>query len=423
MNSEIDVTKMVDHLFRHESGKMVAVLTRILGIHNIELAEDLVQDSFAKAIRDWTYKLPQNPAAWLMLTAKNACIDTIRKEKFKKQFNQEIAQLLSSEYTASQTVNHYFLDHEIQDSQLRMIFACCHPELGDAEQILLTLKTISGFSISEAGNALLMNYDTAKKRIQRAKKLIVEKEIRFEIPVGAELERRLKNVLRIIYLMFNEGYKSSSNDAIIRKDLCMEAMRLTILLTSHSLTQTPETFALLSLMCFLAARFDSRINENGEIILLENQDRSKWNRQLQHLGESYLEKSASGNRASEYHLQAAIALVHLHAKDFESTDWDYIYQLYCQLEIMNPSPIVSLNKAIVYSQIANATDAIVQILAIPNCETHCAQNYLFALTLAELYEKTGNKLSANSYWQKAIHLAPTTPEKALLEKKMKNWDY
>jgi RNA polymerase sigma factor (sigma-70 family) len=412
------VQNLTDHLFRHESGKIIAVLTRIFGFHNLELVEDVVQDAFTKALHDWTFKIPDNPSAWLLQTAKNKTIDIIRRKRYQQQFAQELTYLLQSEYTATQTVNQLFLDHEIQDSQLRMIFACCHPALTDEEQILLTLKTCSGFGVEEAANALLMNYDAAKKRLQRAKAGILEKGIGFEIPSGPTLTHRLDAVLRILYLMFNEGYKSSTRDELIRRDLCDEAIRLNHLLSNHPLTRQPQTFALLALMYFQSARFDARLDADGEIVLLENQDRSKWDTRLADKGKQYLDESAFGETVSEYHLQAGIALAHLNAPGFQETDWPFIYALYSQLALLNPSPIVLLNRAIVRAKLDGAVAGIEEYHAIPKVEAFQTQNYLFPATLAEWYKDLGDLARVRTYLQQALEIAPTATEKRLLEKKL-----
>lgn len=401
---------------------MVAVLTRVFGLHNLELVEDVVQDAFAKALKDWMFRIPDNPSAWLMQTAKNKTIDLIRRKRHQQSLASELTYLLQSEYTASQTLNQLFLDHEIQDSQLRMIFACCHPDLGEEEQILLTLKTCSGFGIEEAAHALLMNYDAAKKRLQRAKATILERNIAFEIPNGPSLGHRLDTVLRVLYLMFNEGYKSSTQDDVIRRDVCGEAMRLMILLSEHAQTQLPQTHALLALMCFQAARFEARLDDSGEIILLEDQDRSKWNRPLVDIGVAYLEQSARGEGVSDYHLQAVIAFTHLQAPTLAETNWAYIYQLYGQLALRNPSPMIALNKAIVRSKIDKPTEALAEFMAIPKIEQLMQQNYLFPATKAELLGRMGEIGAAISCMRIAQDLAPTTAEKRLMRRKLEGMD-
>lgn len=412
------LSHLADHLFRHEAGKMVAVLTRILGIHNLDLAEDVVQETFAKALKDWVFRIPDNPGAWLMQVAKNRCIDIVRSRKRQQAFAQELSHFLDSGYTASYTIHQLFLDHEIQDSQLRMVFACCHPALSEEDQILLTLQACSGFGVEEAGNALLLPYETAKKRLQRAKSMVIAEGIAFEIPSGPSLAIRLDRVLRVVYLMFNEGYKSSTNDAIIRRDVCEEATRLCLLLAEHPLTRQPQVLALVALMCFQAARFEARLDAEGEIVLLQDQDRRKWNTELIALGHRYLNASATGDAYSEYHLQAMIAYTHLQAPSLAQTDWQAIYGYYTALATLSSSPVILLNKAIVRGQAESPDAGIADIQAIPQFARHFQQNYLFAAALADLELARGGQAAAMAYLGQALALAPTAAERRLMQRKL-----
>jgi RNA polymerase sigma factor (sigma-70 family) len=416
--SQENIQSLTDHLFRHEASKMIAVLTRIFGFQNLEMAEDVMQDAFAQALNTWAYKMPVNPSAWLMQTAKNKAIDIIRRKRYQQKFSDEANILLQSEYTAVPTLNRLFLENEIQDSQLRMIFACCHPDLSAEDQIALTLQTCSGFGINEIAGAFFQNYESIKKRIQRAKQKIVENKIQFDIPSGRDLQKRLENVLKVIYLIFNEGYKSSDRENLIRRDICEEAIRLCTLLTEHKETQVAETDALLALMYLLASRFDARVDKNGEIILLEDQDRNIWNRKLIDLGLECLSKSAFGDKISEYHLQAAIVAEHSLAKDFASTDWNRIYGFYQFLVNINPSPAILLNKAIVQAKVESPQNAVNQILNIPHFEKLVETQYLFAAALGELYVQLNDFTSAKAYFVRAESLAPTEAERKLLRKKL-----
>lgn len=397
---------------------MIAVLTRIFGFQNIEMAEDVMQDAFAQALKTWAYKMPVNPSAWLMQTAKNKAIDIIRRQRYQKKFSEEATILLQSEYTAVPTLNQLFLENEIQDSQLRMIFACCHPELSTEDQLVLTLQTCSGFGIGEIANALFQNYESIKKRIQRAKQKIIENEIQFNIPSGKDLQTRLESVLKVIYLIFNEGYKSSEKENLIRRDVCDEAIRLGILLSEHKETECSETNALLALMYLLASRFDARVDEKGEIILLEDQDRSLWNRELIHRGLDFLSKSAFGDHISEYHLQAGIVAEHSLAKDFASTDWNRIYGFYQLLVNTNSSPAILLNKAIVLAKVESPQSAINEILNIPQIDKMVENQYLFPAALGELYLQLNNYDQSRFYLEKAEALAPTEAERKLLRRKL-----
>ena len=255
MTAELNVHQTIDHLFRHESGKMVSVLSRLLGLQNLETAQDIVQDTLLQAMSTWSYgNIPANPSSWLYRVAKNKAIDFLRREKRFAAISPEYAYLLQSEYTLSPTINNLFLENEIQDSQLRMMFACCHPFIAEESQIALALKTLCGLSVNEIAKAFLTNNETISKRIYRAKEKIKTEKIELDVPHSSELAKRVDAVLKSLYLLFNEGYNSSHPDQLIREDLCEEAMRLCYLLTQQSLTAYPRSKALLSLMCFQASR-------------------------------------------------------------------------------------------------------------------------------------------------------------------------
>jgi len=272
---------------------MAAVLTRLLGFHALELAEDIVQDTLLQAMSTWKFKgVPENPSAWLYTVAKRKAIDTIRQQKIHEQLHSEISLLLKSEWTLSPTVNQLFLDNEIEDSQLRMIFACCHPSIPYESQIALTLKTLCGLSISEIAHSFLTNNETITKRLYRAREQIREENISLEVPVPASLPGRLDAVMHSLYLLFNEGYNSSHPDQLIRHDLCGEAMRLCLLLVNNPVTHIPKVDALLALMCFQASRSEARTYNDGAIVLLKDQDRSRWSQPLIEKGKYYLEQAA-----------------------------------------------------------------------------------------------------------------------------------
>ena len=306
---------MVDHLFRHESGKMVAVLTRVFGFANMEQAEDIVQDTIIRALETWKFgKVPDNPQAWLYRTAKNKAIDLIRRQKVKHKIESEIAPLLKSEYTLVPSMNDMFRENEIKDSQLRMMFACCHPSITIESQLTLMLKTLCGLSTREIGNAFLTTEDTIQKRLYRTKEKIKEEHISLDYPGADVMQARLDTVLKALYLLFNEGYNSSHPEKLIREDLCEEAIRLTILLTENSKTNQPHTNALLALMCYQASRFGARLDDKGFIVLLKDQERMHWNKFLIDRGNEYLVRSADENAVHDYHIEAAIASAHANAK-------------------------------------------------------------------------------------------------------------
>jgi len=407
---------LASHLFRQEAGKMVSVLTRIFGLSHIEIAEDIVQDTFIKALDEWGYnKIPENPQAWLYRVAKNKTIDYLRHQKHVQEYESDVSYLLKSEWTLSSSVNNMFLDNEIQDSQLRMIFASCHPALPQESQIALTLKTLCGFSIKEIARALMTTEANINKRLFRAKKKLRDEHLKFEIPMGDDLVERLDSVYIVIYLIFNEGYNSTESDKIIRKDLCAEALRLCQLLSEHNAGNEPKTFALLALMCFHASRLDARTNDKGYIILLKEQDRGLWNKALIAKGFEYISASSSGNNISEYHLEAGIAAYHCSAKRFEETDWENILKLYDILVKINPSSVTLLNRSIAVSYIKGAKEALNELLKITNLENY----YLYHTTLAHFYKEINQPQNARNHLEKALALTSSTSEISLIKRRLK----
>ncbi|HTY57919.1 MAG TPA: sigma-70 family RNA polymerase sigma factor [Bacteroidota bacterium] len=413
------VTSLVDHLFRHESGRMVSALTRIFGIHNLALAEDVVQEAFLKACQEWRLNpIPPNPSAWLLVTARNRAIDAIRRHRHQVAFSEDITHLLNSEYTAAGTVDGMFLDDEIADSQLRMIFTCCHPALPAEMRIPLTLRTLSGFGIQEIAAALLTNGETITKRLYRARQCIREQEIRFEIPAGGDLEKRLETVYTVLYLLFNEGYNSGRAGELIRKDLCAEAMRLCLLLSQHRVGDRPRTYALLSLMCFHASRFDSRMTRDNEIVLLQDQDRSTWDGELIRRGEYYLGRAAEGEEVSEYHIEAAISAQYALAPSFHETDWILIAGLYDALLTLKANPLVKLNRAVVLGRIHGPQVAIEEIHRIDGWERLASRHYLYNAVLGQLYIEADDHIRARECITRAGALTTSEAEKRLLARKL-----
>ena len=417
MDQNKNVNQLVDHLFRHESGKMIAVLSRLLGLQNIEIAQDLVQDTLLQAMSTWGYKsIPDNPSAWLYRVAKNKAIDFLRREKKFKEVSPQYSYLLQSEYTLASTVNNLFLENEIQDSQLRMMFACCHPSIQEESQIALTLKTLCGLSVNEISKAFLTTEETIAKRIYRAKEKIKAEKIELEVPQNDELSIRVDTVLKSLYLLFNEGYKSSHPDKLIREDLCEEAMRLCFLLTQHPLTALPRTKALLALMCFQASRFDARLDDKNNIILLKYQDRIKWNRSLMSKGFELMEESTEPFEVSAYHLEAAIASQHAAARSFEQTNWKSIYHLYEMLYQLQPNPIVAMNKAIASSYAISKQNALKELQQIKGLEDH----HLYYVSIGEMYFDLENKPEAKKFFEKALELTSSGYEQQLLITRISN---
>lgn len=416
MNKEQkDITNLVDHLFRHESGKMVSVLSRLLGLQNLEVAHDIVQDTLLQAMNTWSFgRIPDNPSAWLYRVAKNRAIDFLRREKRFREISPRYAYLVQSEWTLSPTINNLFLENEIQDSQLRMMFACCHPVIPEESQIALTLKTLCGLSVNEIAKAFLTNEETISKRIYRAKEKIKSESIELIVPSGDDLHHRLDAVLKSLYLLFNEGYHSSHPEQLIREDLCEEAMRLCLLLTQHSLTGYPRSKALLSLMCFQSSRLNARLDDKGHIILLKKQDRKKWSRSLINKGFEYIEAAAEPFEVSPYHLEAGIASLHAASPSFEKTDWKSIYHLYEMLYELQPNPVVAMNKAIASAYAISKEKALEELQQIKGLEKH----HLYYASMGEMYYDLAQKENAKKYFEKAFSLTDSQSEKQLLLEKI-----
>ncbi|MBK5284073.1 MAG: sigma-70 family RNA polymerase sigma factor, partial [Bacteroidia bacterium] len=395
------VHKTVDHLFRHEAGKMVSVLTRIFGFPNIEQAEDIVQDTILKALEIWKWgKIPDNPQAWLYKTAKNKAIDLIRREKLKYKIENEISFLLKSEYSLSPIVNKMFTDGEIKDSQLRMMFACCHPAISQEAQITLMLKTLCGLSVREIGNAFLTKEDTISKRLFRTKEKIREENISLDYPGADVMSARIDAVLKTLYLLFNEGYSSSHPEKLIREDLCEEAMRLTLLLSENPKTNRPQTNALLALMCYHVSRFNTRLDDKGLIILLKDQDRTQWNKFLIDKGNEYLSLASKGEMIHDFHIEAAVSSVHANAKSFEETDWKLILTLYDSLLSSTNNPMVALNRCLVLGEVEGYEKAIEELKKMKDLSENCHYN----TSLGEMLLKSGIKTEAKKYFEKALSL-------------------
>lgn len=411
MQQQKNITQLIDHLFRHEAGKMISVLSKLLGLQNLETANDIVQDSLLQAMNTWSFKgIPDNPSAWLYRVAKNKAIDFLRKEKKFRDISPQYSYLLQSEYTLTSTVNNFFLENEIQDSQLRMMFACCHPSIADESQVALTLKTLCGLSVSEIAKGFLTNDETIAKRIYRAKEKINAEMIELEVPTSSELSIRLDTVLKSLYLLFNEGYNSSHPDLLIREDLCEEAMRLCYILTENKLTSYPRVKALLSLMCFQASRLNTRLDDKGNIILLKHQDRKKWSRPLIKKGFDYLDAAAEPFEISTYNIEAAIASLHASSPSFEQTDWRSIYHLYEMLYQLQPNPVVAMNKAIASAYAISKQNALTELQQIQGLEHH----HLYYASIGEIYYELQNKDEAKRFYKKALQLTSSGHEQQLL---------
>jgi len=414
-----NIDQLTDHLFRNESGKMVAVLTKIFGTENLQTAEDVVQQTFIDAINVWKLKgIPDNPSAWLFRVAKNKTIDIIRRNKHSVQydFSDSERMLLTSEYTMTTTIDNFWKDELVKDDLLRMMFACCHPQLSQENQITLILKTLCGFSTAEIAKTFLAPEDTISKRLYRTKEFFRENKVPFTIPSVDELKNRTNTVLNAVYLLFNEGYNSTHAEQLIRNDLIEQAMMLCKLLAENDHTQLPEVFALMALMCFHSARSESRLTPEGEIILLPYQDRSKWNKELVALGNDYMDRAAFGDSVSAYHIEAAIAFEHCTAESFDTTNWQRILELYDWLCSISPSPVSELNKAVAIMQVHGAQKALEALELIDRKKLE--KFYLYHSLYGEIHSRLNNTRLAQMYFQTASKLTQSETEKKILRDKI-----
>ncbi len=406
---------LVDHLFRHEAGKMVAVLTRLFGIGNMSQAEDIVHDTLLKALESWKFgNIPANPEAWLYMVARNKAIDLIRRNKLKRKIDNDLTISLQSEYTLAPAIGELFGPCEIADSQLRMMFACCYPALSAEAQITLILNVLCGLSAKEIAAAFLTQTDTINKRLYRSKERLRKENKPLDYPGEHEILKRTETVLKALYLLFSEGYCSAHPDLHIREDLCEEAMRLVILLTEHPKTNLPQANALMALMCYQASRLGSRINDNGNIVLLEDQDRSKWHKYLVEKGNDYLVLSANGPDLHEYQIEAAIAGVHANSASFDDTDWQLILRLYDRLVIITGNPVAELNRCIALARTGELSAAVEKMESLSGI----SDNYYYKTSLGELNYQTGNIAVAKELFEAAFLQANTLAEKELLQRKL-----
>jgi RNA polymerase sigma-70 factor (ECF subfamily) len=411
-----DVSQVVEHLFRHEWGKMVAILTRIFGVENLTLAEDVVQEALSRALQTWPfYGVPQNPAAWIMRASRNLALDVVRRQKVFREKEAEIVHLMDRPEASPDAA--IFTDQEIADDRLRMIFVCCHPVVPPEAQVPLALKTLCGFSIGEISRAFLTTDAAIAKRLTRAKQQIRDAKVAFEIPAGEELNRRLDSVLQSLYLLFNEGYKASSGEKLVREEICQEAIRLATLLAEHPAGNQPKTHALLALMLLNSARTPSRVDADGNLLRLQDQDRNLWDRSLIARGMFHLAHSAEGNEITEYHIQAGIAACHCEALNYQSTDWQQILALYDRLVQFDRSPVVALNRAVAVANVHGPKAGLDAIAAIKDRDKLDSYYLLYAV-LGEFETRMNDPLAAAGYFRKSLRLTEMKSEQAFLSKRL-----
>jgi RNA polymerase sigma factor (sigma-70 family) len=409
-----DVSHVVEHLFRHESGKMVATLTRIFGIEHLTLAEDVVQEALARALQTWPfYGVPDNPSAWIMRTSRNLALDVVRRQKTFRDKEPEITRLIEDAAPGAADVP--LSSPEIADDRLRFIFVCCHPVIPPEAQVALALKTLCGFSITEIARAFLTTDAAIAKRLTRARQKIRDEQIRFEIPSGPDLAARLDSVLTSLYLLFNEGYKASSGQRLVREDICSEAIRLATLLAEHPSGDHPRTHALLALMLLNAARIPARVDDEGNLLRLQDQDRAAWDQSLIARGLFHLTRATAGDQISGYHIQAAIAACHSVAKDYASTDWRDILSLYDRLTAIDSSPIVALNRAVAVAEVHGPHAGLA---ALDPVRDSLEDYYLLHALLGEFESRLHHPEIAARHLRKSISLAPLDSEKTFLTKRL-----
>ena len=396
---------------------MTASLTRLFGVHNLALAEDVVQDAFCRALEVWKiHGPPPNPSAWLMTTARNRALDVIRRERTARTFAPELTRQLETEWTAAAVVNEAFTTEVVLDEQLRVMFSCCHPALAEPAQIALILNILCGFAAPELAADFLTGRAAIEKRITRGKKLLAEQRTLFDL-TDADFAERLSAVHRALYLLFNEGYHGTSAEGVVRGELCDEAMRLASLLHERPATATPETFALSALMAFHAARLPARQDANGELHAFLDQDRGAWNQTLVARGQELLDRSAFGGALTAYHVEAAIASVHASAASAAQTDWTMIVLLYDRLLDIASSPVVALNRAIALAARDGPDAGIAALESIEDRERLDAYPF-YAAALGELESRRGNAAAARSHFTRAVELARGDAERRFLSRRL-----
>lgn len=409
MAEQLNTQELLPHLFRTEYSKITAVLCKHFGLTHIEVAEDIASDTFACAAETWPHKgIPENPTAWLYTVAKNRVKNYLARNKV---FQEKVAGQWLQEKNVFNPADIDLSDSNISDSQLKMLFAVCHPRLPREAQVGLALRILCGFGIDEIATAFLTSKDTINKRLLRAKEVLRSENVALEFPSSAHINERLDAVLTTLYLLFNEGYYSESNEAVLREDLCLEAMRLTYLLLENPQTSLPRVNALLALMCFHASRFAARRNAGGELILYHDQDEQLWDRSLVARGVSFSKMAAHGNELTRYHVEASIAYWHT-VKEDSIEKWESILHLYNQLLYIEYSPVAALNRTFAVSKVKGVEAAIAEAEKLQLEDNP----YYFAL-LGELY-KSVDRQKALQHFERARLLAKTTTDRQLMEQKI-----
>jgi RNA polymerase sigma-70 factor, ECF subfamily len=405
---------LLEHLFRREAGRIVSWLIGLLGSHHLQLAEDAVQESMLRATRTWSFQgVPEKPEAWLFRVAHNYAISELRRDT---SFGDKTDALIALLESRMQFIEDLDAEESLRDDELRMIFMCCHPQLPQDAQVALSLKLVSGFSVGEIARIFLTEEKTIAQRLVRAKRLIREHNLPLVMPPKADLQKRLNSVLDVIYLMFSGGYAAHTGEELIRRDVCMEALRLGRLVAASSMA-APRVDALVGLMALQAARLPARTDAAGDLVLLEEQDRSLWDGALIALGFSYFDKSIAGNEISEWHIQAAIAATYASAQSSESIDWPTILEHYDQLLEMAPSPVVTLNRAVVVMKVHGAEASLTALAPLERDHT-LRRYHLLPAVRGRVLAELGRFTEAEAAFSAALECDCTNPEKRFLQRQL-----
>lgn len=396
---------------------MISVLTRMLGVENLDLAEDAVQDAYCRALEVWKSRgIPENPSAWLMTAAKNRAFDILRRRRTTRAFAPEVARYLDED-DAPERVEEVFDSSAFRDEQLSMMFSCCHPRLPEEAQIALVLNVLCGFGAAEIAAAFLVSRSAVEKRISRGKKVLAAAHTLFDLR-RSDFVARLSAVHRALYLLFNEGYHGASRESAVRIELCVEAMRLVSLLRGYHPAASPATHALAALMYLHAARLPARLGPRGELIALAEQDRSRWDVRLVEEGLALLDQSATGDEVTTYHVEAAIAAVHAGARTIEETDWATIVSLYDRRMALAPSPIVALNRAIAVGRRDGAKAGLAALRAIGEPERLAGYPF-YSAALGEAELRLGNPEAGQQHFRAALGRARNDEERRHLERRLR----
>lgn len=397
----------IDHLFRHEYGRLVSGLTANFGVENIEFVEDAVQEALLKAMQMWGFgKIPNNPTSWLFMVARNKMIDLLRRNSKSQSIDLNHEEIHFPKELA--------LESEIEDEQLKMIFACCNPAISTRDSLLLSLKLIGGFSVAEIARALLIKEEAAKKSLHRAKLKFREEVGHLYVPKGDELELYMDRVLKVIYLIFNEGYATSKGEELINEDLCGEALRLALLVSKRKDAKQAAIFALLSLMCFKISRFNARINQ-GNLVTLEFQNRQDWISEYIEWGYYYYHQATLQRQYDSYFLECSIEFEYHIAKNYESINWDEILRIYGRILQQNSSVNLQLNYLIIKSKVHPKEEVLEELVEL---ESQLVQSRLFYAFKSELESSLGDLSQSKASLEKAILLSTNKVEKKHLQDKL-----